>query len=216
MNIVDHSFDSFASEYNFMASLNPNYGDFFISNMSDIKGAILDIGCGSGMLTFKLAQYYETAVGIDVSEEMLAIAQEKRTAPNIKYILMDANNLSLDRKFDFIVSSGTFHHLDDLPAIFEMIKQLLNPNGRVIILDIVSKVETPATIGYIIGAIRDFLPDMFEHGVSPAFRLFRFRTSRPWLRHLAFIDFFRNSSSGQSTVTLFLAVHSQGKASLWL
>jgi len=66
------------------------------------------------------------------------------------------------------------------------VKRLLNPNGgNILISDIVSEVETPATIGYLIGAIRDFIPDIFRHGYSIAVRLFRFRTSRPWLHHLA-------------------------------
>ena len=185
MNVIDKSFEYFAREYDFSASLDPDRHSFFINNMSDVKGSALDIGCGSGRLTFELAKHYKTVVGIDSSKEMLAIAHKERAAPNIEYLMMDANKIFLDRKFDFITSASTFHHLDDLPLTLESIKHLLNPDGKIVISDIVSKVETPATIGYLIGALRDFVSDMFKYGYSIALRLFRFRTSRSWLRHLA-------------------------------
>jgi len=183
--MTDKSFDPFAREYDFMASLSSGGHSFFIDNMSDARGAAFDIGCGSGLLCSELAEHYETVIGIDNSREMLAIARERRHAPNIEYILMDANRPALDMKFDLIVSAGTFHHLDHLPTTFQAIRRLLNPNGRIVILDIVSKVETPATLGYLIGAIRDFVPDVLRHDYGVALRLFRFRTSLPWLRHLA-------------------------------
>jgi ubiquinone/menaquinone biosynthesis C-methylase UbiE len=183
--MTDKSFDPFAREYDFMASLGSDRHSFFINNMSDARGAALDIGCGSGFLCSELAKHYETVIGIDNSREMLAIARERRHAPNIEYILMDASRLTLGMKFDLIVSAGTFHHLDDLPTALQAIRRLLKPNGRIVILDIVSKVQTPATLGYLIGAIRDFVPDVLRHDHSVALRLFRFRTSLPWLRHLA-------------------------------
>jgi ubiquinone/menaquinone biosynthesis C-methylase UbiE len=185
MSIINKSFDTFANEYDFSASFDTDKYDFFISNMSDVKGSALDIGCGSGRLAFELAKHYKTVVGIDNSNEMLAIAQEKRSASNIEYLLMDANRISLDQEFDFIASASTFHHLDDLPLTLESIKHLLNPDGKIVISDLVSKVETPSTISYLIGALRDFVPDTFGHGYNTALRLFRFHTSRPWLRHLA-------------------------------
>jgi len=194
MSAANNSFDSFASEYDFMASLNPNRDNLFISNMPEAKGAALDIGCGSGILTLELAQYYETVVGIDVSEEMLAIAKQKRSNPKIKYILMDAEQLSLNQKFDFIVSANTFHHLNDLPETFEALRKLLKSNGRVVLSDIISKVETPVTIVYLIGAVKDFVLETFKYGGSNALRLFRFRTSRSWLRHLSSDKFLSEQS----------------------
>ena len=177
-------FDAFATEYDFAATLQ-SQNDFFTKNLSVSKGAVLDIGCGSGILAFELAQYYDNVVAVDLSAKMLAIASQKRSAPNIEYIQMDASELALDRQFDLIVSAGTFHHLPNLPAALDAIKKMLNPHGKIVFLDNISEVETPATIGYILGAARDFLPDCSTYGFRNALRLLKFRLSPGWLKHLA-------------------------------
>ena len=177
-------FDAFATEYDFVASLQ-SQNDFFTKNLSASKGAALDIGCGSGILAFELAQYYDNVVAVDLSEKMLAIASQKRSAPNIEYIQMDASQLALDRQFDLIVSAATFHHLPNLPAALDAIKKMLNPHGKIVFIDNISEVETPATIGYILGAARDFIPDCSTYGFRNALRLLKFRLSPGWLKHLA-------------------------------
>ncbi|MEG4349374.1 class I SAM-dependent methyltransferase [Microcoleus sp. LAD1_D3] len=177
-------FDAFATEYDFAATLQ-SQNDFFTKNLSASKGAVLDIGCGSGILAFELAQYYDNVVAVDLSAKMLDIARQKRSAPNIEYLQMDASQLALDRKFDLIVSAATFHHLPNLPAALAAIKKLLNPHGKIVFLDNISEVETPATIGYILGAARDFKADCSTYGFRNALRLLRFRVSPSWLKHLA-------------------------------
>ena len=177
-------FDAFATEYDFAATLQ-NQNDFFTNNLSASKGAALDIGCGSGILAFELAQYYDNVVAVDLSAKMLDIARQKRSAPNIEYIQMDASQLAIDRKFDLIVSAATFHHLPNLPAALDAIKKLLNPHGKIVFVDNISEVETPATIGYILGAARDFKPDCSTYGFRNALRLLKFRLSPGWLKHLA-------------------------------
>ena len=177
-------FDAFATEYDFVASLQ-NQNDFFTKNLSASKGAALEIGCGSGILAFELAQYYDNVVAVDLSEKMLAIASQKRSAPNIEYIQMDASQLAIDRQFDLIVSAATFHHLPNLPAALDAIKKMLNPHGKIVFIDNISEVETPATIGYILGAARDFIPDCSTYGFRNALRLLKFRLSPGWLKHLA-------------------------------
>jgi ubiquinone/menaquinone biosynthesis C-methylase UbiE len=178
------AFDAFATEYDFAATLQ-NRNDFFMKNLSSSKCAALDIGCGSGILAFELARFYDRVVGIDISEKMLEIARYKRAAPNIEYIQMDVSCLEFDRQFDLIVSAATFHHLKHLPSTLQSIKKLLKPQGKVVFLDNVSEVETPNPIGYIAGASREFVSDCSKYGFRNASRLFQFRTSPQWLKHLA-------------------------------
>lgn len=182
-------FDAFASEYDFAATLQTN-NDFFTKNLSVNKGTALDIGCGSGILAFELAQHYDRVVAVDISPKMLTIARHKRSASNIEYIEMDAGHLSFETKFDLIVSAATFHHLQNLPAALQAIKKLLNPHGKVVFVDNISEVETPTVISYLLGAGKDFIPDCYQYGFRNASRLFKFRISPSWLKHLSSDKYF--------------------------
>ena len=153
MNTTKRQFDQVAEEYDFVNSL-LNDHTFFVSNMSLGKGRALDIGCGSGLLVDKLASYYDEVVGIDISDQMLNLAKVRRQRSNTAYLNMDAAHLSFKEKFDFIVSRTTFHHLNNIPNVIKQMKGLLNDGGKIVILDNVSKVETPPTYAYILGAIQ--------------------------------------------------------------
>ncbi|WP_256083554.1 class I SAM-dependent methyltransferase, partial [Staphylococcus aureus] len=129
-----------AEDYDFLKELLNDYS-FFVSNMSPKKGIALDIGCGSGVLVEKLASYYYDVVGIDISNQMLDLAKSKRQRTNTVYLNMNAEQLNCNEKFDFIVSRTTFHHLYDIASVIQQMKELLNEEGRIVILDNVSEVE---------------------------------------------------------------------------
>ncbi|WP_342540516.1 methyltransferase domain-containing protein [Heyndrickxia sp. FSL K6-6286] len=184
MSITGSQFDKVAEEYDFVTNL-LNDNTFFIANMPIEKGRALDIGCGTGILVYELSNYFSEVVGIDISEGMLEFANKKRQCSNISYLKMDAENLSLGYKFDYIVSRTTFHHLRDISIVINQMKELLYEGGKIVILDNVSKVETPPTYVYILGAIQEFLPNCFKFGVKNAVRVFKYNTSKSWLEHLA-------------------------------
>lgn len=103
---------------------------------------VLDIGCGTGLLSLGLLQRAGCFVtGIDISKEMLSIFNqkikkcglEKRAVPALKDI--DSMNFK-DNSFDIAVSSVVLHHLKNkLPAIKKVYK-LLKPGGIFIIGEI--------------------------------------------------------------------------------
>lgn len=183
-NSISKQFDRVAEEYDFVSEFFNN-NSFFISNMSSKKGRALDIGCGSGILTFELSKHYKEVVGIDISEEMLSIARAKREKDNISYIKMDANELLFDTTFDFIVSSATFHHLSDIQNVLNRMKSLLNNDGKIIVLDNVSEVKTPPRWRHILGAFMNFIPLTLKYGFKTSIRIFKHCTSKYWLEHLA-------------------------------
>lgn len=94
------------------------------------KGTVLDIGCGTGipMLKYFVDSGFEI-VGVDASEKMLSIA--KNNFPEGKFILADMRKLKLEKKFDAIIAWHSFFHLPviDQPAVIELFKNHLNPNG---------------------------------------------------------------------------------------
>lgn len=87
--------------------------DLFLSHtgvVPDRSQTVLEIGCGIGRMTARLAELYGTVVALDVSPEMLARAREALTGyPNISYVLGGGTDLagidtsSVDAVFSYIV-----------------------------------------------------------------------------------------------------------------
>lgn len=184
LNTTEIQFDRVAEEYDFVASL-MNDNTFFISNMPSKKERVLDIGCGSGLLADELSTYFNEVIGIDISNEMLEVAKRKHQRSNITYLNMDAEYLSFGNKFDYIVSRTTFHHLNNISSIIRQMKELVNDDGKIVILDNVSEIETLPRYVYILGAIQEFIPHCVRFGIKNAMRIFKHNISKPWLEHLA-------------------------------
>jgi ubiquinone/menaquinone biosynthesis C-methylase UbiE len=186
------SFDGIAEGYDFIGSLDPKRGDFFLSNLSEGRGSALDVGCGSGILACKLAEHYERVVGIDISEDMLSIARSKRALANVAYRFMDANAIALTEQFDLIVSNTTFHHLRNVGDTLETLKGLVRPGGRIVVVDCV--VRRFAWLSgfarrhpwvFALSAIAEAPSWARRVGMANAVRALRFQLSRPWREHLA-------------------------------
>ena len=76
-------------------------------NQNNIKfNDYLDIACGTGNITVRLAKHFKDIYGVDLSEDMLREAFDKLKSERIKgkIICQDMTELSLNRKFDLITS----------------------------------------------------------------------------------------------------------------
>ena len=112
-----------------------------MSNVSDLDN-ILDIGCGTGLLSLKFLEAAECTVnGIDLSEDMLNIWKNKIEKSNlsnrVKVQLGDAANLDFeDSTFDIIASTVTLHHVKEKQQAINNFFRLLKPKGRFVIGDL--------------------------------------------------------------------------------
>jgi len=179
------TFDHLAEEYDFVASLECSHA-FFLNHLPERRQCVLDVGCGTGTLAHELSRHFASVVAVDISEPMLAIARAKRSAPNIDYRVANANHFTLDRKFDLIVSRTTFHHLDNIPQTLSALKTGLKPGGRLVVVDNASRFPwVPRNSCMFIAKAFAKLPlDLVQRGPATSWRLFQFRTSRPWLDHV--------------------------------
>lgn len=92
---------------------------------------ILDIACGSGYWTRKLAVAYGcTAVGIDLSERAISIARRHHSGSDCKYVLSPAETLPFSAEsFDKAISVCALEHFgSDTAALAEMAR-VLKPGG---------------------------------------------------------------------------------------
>lgn len=103
---------------------------------------ILEIGTGSGRLSFELAKLqFKNIIGIDLSEKLIEFAQEfsKKNFPDTtKFLQMDASELKFDdNSFDFAIATGQIISLIPSPegrkkAVSEAFR-VLKPGGKLLI-----------------------------------------------------------------------------------
>jgi len=93
--------------------------------------SVLEVGCGTGYFTQELARSGADVIAIDVSPELLEIAKANCSAPNVRYEIQNACELSYpDTVFDSVVGSSVLHHLEIEAALHE-IYRVLKVDGSV-------------------------------------------------------------------------------------
>lgn len=98
---------------------------------------IMDFGCGTGLFGLEFTDYAKSLLGIDTSEGMLEVFNKKTKGhDHIRSLLIDLENNTIKQKFDLIISSMAFHHLNHPAQMIQKLKSLLNPHGRLAIVDL--------------------------------------------------------------------------------
>lgn len=114
------------------------YHHYLLNNLPSHYENALEIGCGTGEFTRLLAGRAQSVAAIDISPQMLRLAQrQSANYSNIEYSLGDVMRLTLpSASYDCVVSIATLHHLPLEQALLKMI-DALKPNGTLIIHDLV-------------------------------------------------------------------------------
>lgn len=87
---------------------------------------ILDLGCGDGVLTVKLAEAGAEVVGVDASDTMIAAAK----ARGLDARVVDGQALKFDAEFDAVFSNAALHWMLDGEAVARGVFRALRPGGR--------------------------------------------------------------------------------------
>ncbi|WP_413467138.1 methyltransferase domain-containing protein [Mycolicibacterium sp. 120270] len=101
-------------------------------------GTALDVGSGPGNVTASLARAAGPdglALGVDISEPMLARAVKAEAGPNVGFLRADAQRLPFrDETFDAVTSLAVLQLIPDPQAALSEIARVLKPGGRVAIM----------------------------------------------------------------------------------
>jgi len=104
-------------------------GAALVELLSPKKGEhILDIGCGTGHLSAKIAASGAQVTGIDTSPEM--IAQACSAHPSIHFEVADARKLKYRDEFDAVFSNATLHWVTEPEAAVVSVANALRREGR--------------------------------------------------------------------------------------
>lgn len=97
-----------------------------------VPGAVaLDAGCGTGRLTAELVSIGYETIGVDVTAEMLAVAEQSVTDADFR--LGSFEQLPVDDdSIDLIVSGLAVCHADGLDVVFAEFARVLRPGGQVV------------------------------------------------------------------------------------
>lgn len=115
---------------------------------------VVDLGSGGGIDCFiasKLAGESGKVIGIDMTDEMLQVAQKNalRVAENLGYSNVEFKQGFLeaiplkDQSVDLVTSNCVINLSTNKKEVFEEINRILKPGGRFVIADIISEKEVP-------------------------------------------------------------------------
>jgi trans-aconitate 2-methyltransferase len=106
-----------------------NFGADMLPLLAPASGErILDLGCGPGQLTAKIAEAGAEVVGIDHSPDM--IGQARQNYPQLQFKLANATSFQFDTPFDAVFSNAVLHWVTDAEAVVENVAASLKPGGR--------------------------------------------------------------------------------------
>ncbi|MEP2670143.1 MAG: methyltransferase domain-containing protein [Cyclobacteriaceae bacterium] len=97
---------------------------------------VLDFGCGTGLVSNKIAKSVEEIHGIDISSKMIMLAKAKADALHLEnltyaHATIDGTNLKADT-YDVILAFHILHLVENTSSTIQRIKELLKPGGMLI------------------------------------------------------------------------------------
>jgi SAM-dependent methyltransferase len=132
--------------------------------LGDVRGrTVLDFGCGSGENTLLLARRGAEAIGIDISADLIALAQRRLALNGLpgaaRFIVGSAHDLPVESEsIDVVFGIAILHHLD-VDATSREVHRVLKPGGRAIF-------QEPVRDSRLIRTVRRWVPYRQPH-VSP-------------------------------------------------
>ncbi len=140
---------------------------------------VLEVGCGPGHLSARLAHHGFDVTGLDLDPAMIAHAQANtdraanRGGRQPSFLVGDVAALAFpDRSFDLVVSTLSMHHWADPAAGLAEIGRVLRPGARALIWDF-----RPGVRPHLFGPRHAHIPDPVDHTPSSRLRVVK---ATPW------------------------------------
>jgi ubiquinone/menaquinone biosynthesis C-methylase UbiE len=142
---------------------------------------VLEVGCGPGHLSIRLARHGFAVTGLDLDPAMIARARTNADRPGNSdqrrpsLLVGDVASLAFpDRSFDLVVSTLSMHHWADPTAGLAEIGRVLRPGDRALVWDF-----RPGVRPHPFGPRHAHLPDPVQHARGTRLRVVN-ATPWPW------------------------------------
>lgn len=106
------------------------YGENLLRFLPENAKTVLDIGCGTGILTQEIAALGYTVKGIDASETMIATA--RKNFPTVDFSQTDILKFSSEKEYDLLFSNAAFHWITQQDQLLQVCHRLLKVGGLLI------------------------------------------------------------------------------------
>ncbi len=130
--------------------------DFYLAQTRE-QTAVLELACGAGRLTIPLAEAGRRMVGLDLSEQMLALAKTKaeQRQARVSWVQGDMTRFSFETPFDTILLPAQalchLYHREQIEGLFDCVRRNLKPDGTFVFevfspsVAILAGADTPET-----------------------------------------------------------------------
>jgi len=154
-----------------------------LEEVLELKGdeIVLDFGCGSGRFSCWIAPKVKKVLGLEITQQMIDLAEENRRAENVEFTLYDGVHFPiLPYQFDLILSVGVLQTIKGEvlnKAVSQLTKYLKNA-GRFCLIEQASdniKIERPRVEEYL---------QAFKESKLECLKYYPIRNGRSWFLYL--------------------------------
>lgn len=94
---------------------------------------ILEIGCGTGNYTWLLRERFKDSSikALDISKKMIEVAEQKFPEGKIDFVVVDAEDIDINGKFDLVTSNAAFQWFNNVEGAFARYKKALKKKGGI-------------------------------------------------------------------------------------
>ena len=151
-----------------------------LEEVLDLRGdeVVLDFGCGSGRIAYWIAPKVKRVVGLEVTPEMIDLAERHRTAENVEFMVYDGAGFPvIPEPFDVIFSLWVLQHMEgkELKKTVLELAQYLKEDGKLYLIEQASdnpKVRRPKVEEYL---------QAFKESKLECLQYYPIRNGRWWL-----------------------------------
>jgi len=110
------------------------------------NGDLLELACGTGLWTGRLARHADSVLALDGAAEMLAINRDRIDHPNVTFLQANIFQWTPERQFDVVFFGFWLSHVpkDKFQSFWNLVRSALKPKGRVFFVDSLPNPEARA------------------------------------------------------------------------